>query len=367
MKLMITWSRLRYRAGYLRRRLLRHFTRWQRLSGANPLGDLEWNELPGDQGRELNHALVSLVAFDPAGNVVALGSGFIVVAEKTRAIGVTAAHVLWDAAHKAQHPNPRSHPSTPDFFRPDFEVVYVGPNRLRAVFMDADKAALPSVSAVVWDKKADVAFFWLHSGDDVADAAEFQMNLPITDRLPSVGQIVGVLGYADMSAQSEDSGAHIKSFSIGRRLVLRVGRVVAHHPEGHWLCRGPCIETTIPVFPGMSGGAAFIVPRETGPIEAFGVVSADPEAPIEVKQNRWTPGASIIALLPVEDIRPDGPLRQISLKIESAGLGRELDGSPAQLPQPMYALAVQKSDERDWHYGDASSVADPRLGCTVFT
>lgn len=306
---------------YLLRRLIRRVNTNSKLTAANPIGTFEWNELPADQGEELNDALVSLVAFDGAGTPTALGTGFVVQAQKRSAGGVTAAHVLWDAASKAQQPFARAHPTTPSFFRSDFEEVQIGPRRLRAAFVNRGKAALPSVTWVVWDKRADVAFFTVNSGDE-DDPGEFEAHFPIDQVVPKVGERVGILGYGDVAAETPEPGRDFRTFSVMRRLVLRVGRVRAAHPNGHILCRAPCIETSIPVLPGMSGGPAFRIPKPGGQIRAFGLVSGDPKEPIELKQNRWHRGSSIIALLPIESLEENGPLRSVALRVEDIGVGR---------------------------------------------
>jgi len=89
----------------------------------------------------------------------------------------------------------------------------------------------------------------------------------------------------------------VRGFSMERRLLLRCGRVKAYHPDGHILCRGPCIETTIPVFAGMSGAPVALLAADDTPISPFGVVSHDPETSHGDKWDRSAAGASIVALL----------------------------------------------------------------------
>lgn len=324
------WRTIASEAAYLKRKMTGRFARG-RLTAANPIGDFEWNELPSGQGDELNSALVSLVAFDAGGTARALGTGFILRYDGPRAYGATAAHVLWDAAHKAQSPNSRAHPSTPSFFQSDFESVHVGPRRLRAAFANIPAAAFPSVTFVIWDKRADVAFFEIENDGDEAAEAKFDMHFPVTNRVPNVGERVGVLAYADMAAEPEGEGTGFRSFSLKRRMCLRVGRVRALHPNGHLLCRGPCIETSIPVFAGMSGGPAFFIPKPNGELEAFGLISGDPEETAELKQHRWHRGSSIMAVLPITKFEKVGAVRNVEFRVEDVGLGKPI----GEAPEPM--------------------------------
>ena len=71
-----------------------------------------------------------------------------------------------------------------------------------------------------------------------------------------------MIGYADSDTaiRSTPETGNPDSFvmTLQQRPVLRIGRVTALHATHLW-CRGPCVETSIPIFSGMSGGlvAAF--------------------------------------------------------------------------------------------------------------
>lgn len=87
------------------------------------------------------------------------------------------------------------------------------------------------------------------------------------------------------------------SFRVSRRPTLRVGRVLEKYPGRHRLSVGPCVETSIPIYSGMSGGPVFRY-AESGPMRAFGVVCCDPDPNLGLKQDRCTEGRSIIASIP---------------------------------------------------------------------
>jgi len=79
--------------------------------------------------------------------------------------------------------------------------------------------------------------------------------------------------------------------------VLRCGLVTNFFSEGHILCRGPCVETSIPVFFGMSGGLVARLGKGGEAIKPFGLISSDLDVDQVNKNNRSIPGTSIIALL----------------------------------------------------------------------
>ncbi|MCH8173421.1 MAG: hypothetical protein IIA70_08975 [Proteobacteria bacterium] len=96
----------------------------------------------------------------------------------------------------------------------------------------------------------------------------------------------------------------IFQFTAKSELICRAGKVKKIHEEGFLLCRGPCLETSIPVFGGMSGGPVFLIPEAGQPVVPFGLISSDPEALDEVKDNRAIAGSSLISLL--SPIFPEG-------------------------------------------------------------
>ena len=92
--------------------------------------------------------------------------------------------------------------------------------------------------------------------------------------------------------------------TISRQLLLRTGRVTAYHPEGYALVRGACIETTIPIFQGMSG-APVMKFGEGKPKLAFGVMSCDSET--DTTWDRSIAGNSIVPFIrPVIELSATG-------------------------------------------------------------
>jgi hypothetical protein len=85
--------------------------------------------------------------------------------------------------------------------------------------------------------------------------------------------------------------------TMQRRLVARVGRVEAIHPNGHLALKTACIETTIMVYGGMSGGPVSKFQNSSAPIKPFGFVSYAPfsESLLDRSQNGHSLGALLNA------------------------------------------------------------------------
>jgi hypothetical protein len=261
----------------------------------------EWNEaiLQGPDRVRLDEGLVSILAFGSDRSPKLIGTAFIAGSYGSHAVAVSAAHNFHIAVRSIQNPNPRYHPSALTEFLPNAEVVDLDRRTMRALYRVGDHCDLCVISSLVWERASDLAILTLHA-QDASDSTLFNSFLPFDNARPRVGDTVGVLGYADMATLNEYRDKNFEAFALQRRLVLRAGRVTASYPEGHLLCRGPCVETTIPVFPGMSGGPACLSPQPNASIVPFGFISSDPDESVAAKNDRSRAGSSIISLLPHE-------------------------------------------------------------------
>jgi hypothetical protein len=282
------------------------------------LAEFPWNEAVRQRGDLLNEGMVSIVAFDADGRPRPAGSGFLIWSEGERAVGATAAHVFDEIARFQSRRPDRNEYLIPAPFRVANKLD-TRPERLMATTFVTDPvpAFVPGTfQHVAWDSGSELAFF------------ELKLRVPngssprycLVDRtIPEVGEVVAMLGYADSDANAEPTPETGKpgsfALTIKQRLVLRVGRVTAHH-AAHILCRAPCVETTIPIFSGMSG---CLVTRygEGMSIRAFGVASSDPEGD---KQNRAIPGQSIVALLDAKVDVSDASFNRVLLTLANAKL-----------------------------------------------
>ncbi len=293
------------------------------------LGDWEWNEVDFEGTERPHEGVVSLLTMRPDGTPALIGTAFIVSANQSHAVAVSAAHNFYDGVHKAQNPNPRHHASALREFLPDAEAIAIDRQKMRAVYQVGERVEACVLGFVAWDKATDLAVLTL-SAQDTTDDTVFHDFFRLGSVDPKVGDEVGVLGYADMAtlgnSRNESGG---DGFTLARRLVLRGGRITAVHPDGHILCRGPCVETTIPVSHGMSGGPCFLLPEPGGNMVPFGLMTSDSDEDVAKEfLDRSRAAVSIISLLPITIANDTGEKREVRFKIENTGLARNPEFDP---------------------------------------
>lgn len=278
-----------------------------------PLMGFYWNEAEGDD--ILNRGLLSIFAHDLSGHPHAIGTGFVVRRADSNAVCITAAHVFSEV-RRLQSPPPRHSLSTLPEFLPPPKELDLDRELLRAVFKEGGRIEVAIVEGVIFDTTTDIALFSVSL--QTPDTEPFFSGEFFPDSSPpAVGELVCVLSYGDQGILDyEHHGGETYSFKMERRPILRVGRVLAHYPDGHRLCRGPCIETSIPVYSGMSGGPAFRFGTD-GPMRPFGLVCSDPDLDGEKKQNRSIEGRSIFAVLPCRASIGDDGKENIVLALQS--------------------------------------------------
>lgn len=261
--------------------------------------------------------MLQILAFDPHGNPKLIGTGFVVGVSENKAVAITAAHNFHEGVVKIQNPSKRHHPSTPLEFLPDSEEIHVDPKKLRAIFRYGKIVDLCTIDFAVWERSTDFSFFAFTPQNSEITTPQIK-ELSIQKVEPKEGGIVAMLGFRGMATTPIQEHEGITHFSTKSQFICRVGRIKKIYRDGHLLCKGPCLETTIPVFPGMSGGPVFLLPEKGAPIIPFGLVSSDPDAPDEEKDNPKIPGSSIVSLL--DPIFPDGEKHgnQLEFKMEKA-------------------------------------------------
>lgn len=261
----------------------------------HPLQNVEWNE--AEPNVDLYRGIVALIAFDDQGKPQPVGSGFIIKSEGRRAWAVTAAHVL--AGVRALQQGERPYSTALDMFLPRPRAIDIDRKRLRAMTRMNDRVDVLVVTGLAFDEKTDIGILTLAPQDDSEPSIPPYEFAP-DDRIPSVGDEVCMLSFGGLDALDFKKDGEYQEFKLSLRPVLRIGRVLALHPDGTRLCRGPCIETSIPVFLGMSGGAIFHWNGGIGALKPFALVCSDPDPDDERKMDTRRAGASIMALLPVE-------------------------------------------------------------------
>ena len=274
----------------------------------NPLQDFVWNQaqLP----RESEIGLMTLVAQDVKGFFHAVGTGFVVKAFNATAIALTAGHVLAEIQRLHQPRTYTSHASTLAMFRPSLEPFDMAPGQIFALCRSGDKVVVSAVDGLVYDEQHDVGVLQLRpqKGEE--------SNYPLREMLigwdfPVAGRMVLIPTYAQLSCANDGTG----HFQVAREPIMRVGQVLETFPNGHRLCRGACFETSIPVFSGMSGSPVLL--WEPGaPGHVVGVVCSDPDLDGIEKNDRSRAGRSLVAMLPVTEVRHlEGEKRMFNLRI----------------------------------------------------
>lgn len=285
-----------------------------------PLFGFQWNEAEADS--LLNRGMLTLIAFNDEGEPCGLGTAFVISCDDRTAVCVTAAHVFTEI-RRIQSPLQRYVPSALPEFLPPPRAIDLSQEKIRAIAMEGDRVEALIVDAAIIDEVRDTAVFRVALQNEDAPAF-FSAAFEADDKIPAAGDLVCVLSYGALSTfDFKTDGVTKQQFTMARRPVLRVGKVIASYPNGHRLCRGPCIETTVPVYSGMSGGPAFSFRNPGDPIRPFGLVCSDPDPDGPVKQDRSQAGSSIISLLPCQvAVSENGQLkvRFEFLEAEAVGL-----------------------------------------------
>lgn len=267
-------------------------------SHAIDLSKHSWNEFILEASP--SHGLLMIMAFDRFDHPHMIGTGFVVSVNtvKRQAICITAAHVFSEI-QRLQSPADRSHHSTPYEFRTLPKPIDLSGNRVQVIGLGDGGTA--EAAAIIWaqiNEKTDIAVFSIPTSKP-GNPPFFDHLFQLDDAPPRVGEVLAVYSFAEMAIDKfQQHSESSSSFAISRRPMMRVGTVKNYHPNGLGLCGGPCIETTIPVFPGMSGGPVFRYVPDTLPA-ALGLVCYDLDSIDQNKNNRSLEGHSVFAKLPV--------------------------------------------------------------------
>lgn len=281
-----------------------------------PLFNLHWDEAIRDENT--GNGLLIIFAKDLQNQPYVIGTGFIVKRNDYQSICISAAHVF--SEFRRLHSSPIRHAlsALPEFL-PNKKKLNLNGQSLFAICIAGERAETAKVESVAIDEALDIAIFTISLNDKIMEPF-FPYELGLDDTIPEIGHMVAILGYGNLSVpEFEHDRKQLKTFSVASRPILRIGRVLAHYPTGHRLCRGPCIETSIPVYSGMSGGPVCHYSLG-GTIRAFGVICADPDQDTEQKQDRNIEGRSLVALLPCKLERDEDGDISANLTIDGTDL-----------------------------------------------
>jgi Trypsin-like peptidase domain len=276
-----------------------------------PLADgLHWDQAVLDTATKehLDPALVSIVALDhPPSRIVPIGTGFIIQASGAEALVCTAAHNFEPGIRQVQQPRPRHHPTTPPEFIPEPRPLDLGALKVRALVVKKAEMQIATLNWVVVDESVDLAFFSISA--ELPAGSFFEKAFPLEAKAPDVGTEVAALGFrTEMTSEPPN-------FQLRRELILRRGRVAEHH-ERQFGCNGPCVETSIPMLGGMSGGPVFVIPDDGAPIRPFGFVSSSANAGDDADPR--IPGSSLVPLIAQAVAPLEGGKQEVLIRMREA-------------------------------------------------
>jgi hypothetical protein len=261
-----------------------------------------------------DNVLGSIIAWDEKRNATLVGTAFLVDIHEGKAIAITAAH-NFSGIQQAQRPFRTHHASTLPEFLGNMDKVDLDKKKVRVICSRNGSIEVAIVTLAGWDKSQDIGFMLL---EPQVNKDFFSSTISLRATPPQIGEEVALLGYSDMGLEDQSmQGDESESLRMKRRLLLRKGTITAEYPDGHLLCRGPCVETSIPVFPGMSGGPALLLGENGKAICAFGLISSDSNGSDEEKNNFSLRGNSIVALLHAETKQTNNGKEVVAVKFNS--------------------------------------------------
>jgi len=287
--------------------------------GDSVLNGIEWDE--AEPNKEFYRGLVVVIAHRADGLPFAIGTGYIINSDGRSGVAITAAHVLAEV-RRLQNLEPRRGRGALDMFLPPPKPIQLGTQKLWVVTREGDAIVPVDVTGVAFDEKTDIGILSL------APMGKNPQAIPlgafsVTDRVPDIGSKVCVLSFGSLGTRNFDDENPEQGFELSVEPKMRIGRVTAYYPDGHRLCKGPCIETSIPVYSGMSGGVVMEYATD-GLMRPLGLVCSDPDVDDERKLDKTRAGASIMALLPVRTVPMPGAGQIASFFFRPTGVSGEM-------------------------------------------
>ena len=266
----------------------------------------------------LRPSLVAFLAFDH-GHVPRLaGTGFVIAGGSDLAIVISAKHVLSEGVLNIQQPVPRHSPSAL-FVPASSKTPSLHAAKLRALWMGSESADLLHTRHFSYNDTLDIACCIFAPQEEYTTRFK-PTAIPLDTARPSIGDVVHMVSLDGMTISDYSPSTNVtgsgETFSIHRRVSIRVGTVTGVYPQEFLHYRWPCFTTSIPAEPGMSGGFVYL-PRDGMAVAACGIVCAD-RSSIEARTDYLLCGESVIACawpalcLPVPKFaEPDSPMRTL--------------------------------------------------------
>lgn len=233
-------------------------------------GYYAWQQGNNAGHSEMAEGLVSILAWDRYRNPVLIGSGFLVVATGGYGIVLTASHNI-EGVVDVQGVRRLKHASALDEFCS--RQVQLDRNRIHAILW-SDPFTTCDVVGLSGSNSIDVAALAIVP-NSVQQPGSLELKYKIDTNLPSVGEEVYIFGPFHNEIAQDDVviNDNIGFCRIYREWLLRRGRVKNIYPLGRSPCNWCCIETTIPVPPGLSGSPLLV--RRGDQYVACGVMTYD--------------------------------------------------------------------------------------------
>lgn len=258
----------------------------------------EWIEISDVNPKavdEFRPCLIAFLAFDHNHVPNIAGSGFVIGHSEDFVVALTAKHVLTEGVLSIQRPTPR-HAASALFVPPSATRPSIDESKLRACWIGSAGSDLLFTRHVAYNDTLDIACA-IFEPQDAYKKGFKPASILLNANEPSVGDVVHLVSLDQLEISNyfpptDISGAGF-SFSINRRVNIRVGTVTGLYPKGYRQYKWPCFTTSIPAEPGMSGG--MVILRDFEPVSVCGIVCAD-NSSNEARSNNYVCGESVIAL-----------------------------------------------------------------------
>jgi hypothetical protein len=257
---------------------------WVEVAEANP----GWKDA-------FRNALVAFLAFDKDRIPHLAGTGFVIGAASQALLVISAKHVFTEGVLRAQRPSP-GHASSALFVHPYDRLPSLEPERLKVIHLGSATAMMLNVVHLNYNDSLDVATSVLMP--QKLESISQRVSIPLDVDQPSLGSLIHMVSLDGLKVdehtppQEADGKGQIIAASL--RVSIRVGVVTGIYPKGVRHYRWPCLTTSIPAEPGMSGGFVYF-PREGVTVAACGIICAD-NSTDEARHNFLECGESVIAL-----------------------------------------------------------------------
>lgn len=272
----------------------------------------EWDQIVIERDDPIREGFVALCVIANS-DIQLIGTAFIVAAEGNHSIAITAAH-CFEQIRKIVEPNQPHHPSALQEFLPlpkkfDFSGV-------KGIYITNDEAFVCQIEIAVWDRETDLAVLKILAPDEKVDL--FQCHFLLDNNIPKAGEEVLMIGYGEMKVETDAETPNIGRLQF--RPVVRVGRVEAVHVNGHFMLKTPCIETSIAIFGGMSGGVVARWSAGLGLIKPFALISHAPEP--QPSMDRSQSGHSVGSVLKMKLMPTTEGAQVVSMRLSNIGCGQ---------------------------------------------